>query len=294
MYLPIGDDGKVVMTRGWPAEAFYYAAEPENQSDIRSRFLNFLAQVGNITPVKRSFSAIEDDIFNLSASLAKLKVLHSSTAYPSGVERFAATEVEYILFVCRSLFDLLQEVLQELWKIIALTDPSIKKKALKKSFADMTLHANEILSARAIAAKFNLPLPIAECYERHARMFLKIRQFRDDLIHRGHRIQTIFKGDSEFLIQKDLGSFRNITIWREDEIAQNHLAPLAPVINLMIHGALAAFEDFSVVLQQTCKWFDPMVPEMDLFMRGYFNADLQVALADADARHAEGRSLLSG
>jgi hypothetical protein len=56
----------------------------------------------------------------------------------------AATEVEYILSVCRSVFDLLQELLAKLRSTITLVDPTKRKKALKKTFSDMTLHANEI------------------------------------------------------------------------------------------------------------------------------------------------------
>jgi hypothetical protein len=125
-------------------------------------------------------------------------------------------------------------------------------------------------------------------------MFLKIRKFRDDLIHRGHRIQTIFKGEEEYLISKDLGSFRDIKIWREDEVRENNLAPLAPVLHLMIHGTLAACEEFAVILQRHCRWLEPTVPGMHLYMRGYFNRELKSALADADSRLAEGRTLLDG
>jgi hypothetical protein len=56
----------------------------------------------------------------------------------------AATEVEYILSVCGSVFDLLQELLAKLRSTITLVDPTKRQKALKKTFSDMTLHANEI------------------------------------------------------------------------------------------------------------------------------------------------------
>jgi hypothetical protein len=137
----------------------------------------------------------------------------------------------WVLDVCRSVFDLLQEIVQGLWEDIYLLDPEVSKKALKKSFADMTVHGDTLRTAEQIAERFRVPLALADCYAGNAPMFLKIRQFRDDLVHRGHRVQTIFRGDNEFLITKSLGSFRNIDIWREAEVTANGLVPLAPVLS---------------------------------------------------------------
>jgi hypothetical protein len=283
-----------VKVHAWPAESFYFSAAPENENDICSEFLNFIAQSANTVSVMRQFSAIGDDIFNLSASLAKFPIFHSSSTAAHGSSRLAATEVEYILFTCRSVFDLLQEVIKGLWETILLIDTTVKKKELAKSFADMALHGNKPRTADEIAQKYGLPLPLAECYEGHAPMFVKIRQFRDDLVHRGHRVQTIFHGETGFLITNSLGSFRDINIWRESEVVANGLAPLTPVLNLIIHGTLAACEDFAITLNRTFKWFEPTVPDMKLYMRGYYVEHLRRAFADADSRLAEGRSLIAG
>ena len=283
-----------VKVHAWPAESFYFSAAPENENDLCSEFLNFVAQSANWSWIMKLFAAIGDDIFNLSASLAKFPIFHSSAAASHGASRLAATEVEYVLFTCRSIFDLLQEVIKSLWETILLRDTTIRKNPLKKSFADMTLHGNNLRAAEEIAAKYGLPMPIAECYAGHAPMFLKIRQFRDDLVHRGHRVQTIFHGDTEFLITNSLGSFRDINIWREPEVITNGLAPLAPVLNLIVHGTLAACEDFAITLSRTFKWLEPTVPGMRLHMRGYFMEHFRKALGDADSRLNEGRSLVAG
>ncbi|MGY2909218.1 MIT C-terminal domain-containing protein [Bradyrhizobium sp. URHC0002] len=241
MWLQTEQADRFVKVHAWPAESFYFSAKPENENDLCSEFLNFLAQSANALSVMRRFSAIGDDIFNLSASLAKLPIFHSSATASQGSSRLAATEVEYILFTCRSVFDLLQEVIKDLWETILLRDTTIRKKALKKSFADMTLHGSEMRAAEDIAERYGLPMPLAECYAGHAPMFLKIRQFRDDLVHRGHRVQTIFHGETGFLITNSLGSFRDINIWREPEVIVNGLAPLAPVLNTDRFGLITDF-----------------------------------------------------
>jgi hypothetical protein len=64
------ENNKFVEIQGWPAEAFYFARAPENPTDFTSCFLVFVAQQANFIDIKLPFSAILDDIFNLSAALA--------------------------------------------------------------------------------------------------------------------------------------------------------------------------------------------------------------------------------
>jgi hypothetical protein len=72
----------------------------------------------------------------------------------------------------------------------------------------------------------------------------------------------------------------------------NEIAPLEPLLGLIVHATLAACEDFSATLLRHVKFDDPMVPGMRLYLRGYFNESLIHALADADTRLAAGRSLV--
>jgi hypothetical protein len=69
-------------------------------------------------------------------------------------------------------------------------------------------------SADQIAEQFQLPIALAECYARHAPIFLKIRVFRSNLVHRGYQVHTIFQGEEGFLIAKRLGPFLDLNIWR--------------------------------------------------------------------------------
>lgn len=284
-------EGRFIEARAWPAEAFYFARTPESPEDFNSVFLNFLAQRANFRGFEILLSAIQDDIFNLSAALAKLDLISGEENGDHGKSRMAATEVEYILLICRSLFDLLQEFLAKLWGTVTLNDAATKKKALKKTFSGMTLHANTLKSADQISKEFHLPREIAECYARHAPIFLKIREFRDNLVHRGYQVQTIFRGDDGFLIEKRLGPFIDLSIWRDNEIQENNLVPLKPALALVVNGTLAACEDFARVLMACIKFPDPVVPHMSLFMRGYFNDALMKALVDSNRRLAEGKSL---
>src|SRR5208282_1268734 len=104
--------------------------------------------------------------------------------------------------------------------------------------------------------------------------------------------QTIFRGEKGFVIRKRLGPFLKLDIWREDEVEENDLVPLLPALPMVVQGTLAACEDFAHTLVSCIRFLDPIVPGMNLYMRGYFNGALRAALADADARLAEGRQLM--
>lgn len=294
VWLATTEPGKFVEVQAWPAEMFYFARAPENPSDFRSDFFDLMGQRGNFSAMQRPFSAIQDDIFNLSASIQKVGIILSLTGgMHAGRTRLVATELEYILLVCRSMFDLLQECLKTLWKTVQLLDAAQQKKELKKHFSDMVLSGDTLRTADEIASRFSLPTVLANCYTRHAPLFIKIREFRDNLVHRGVQVQTIFPGDRDFLIRKRFGPFSDLNIWRDHEIESNELVPLTPAIGMTVLGTLHACDDFARTLADCIQFPNPSVPGMRLFMRGYFIEALQQTLTDAQSRETEGRSLNS-
>lgn len=294
-WVPIEEPGKLIEIQAWPAESFYWGDRPAEPTDIATVFLNVIAQHANLWTAWPAFSAIQDDLFNLGASIHKLGMIHMDGG--QGSSRLAKSEVEYVMLLCRGVFDLLQEVLKAIWDTVSLTGPDgavgpkVKKRQLRKSFSDMALRSDAVRPVAELIETFGLPQPLAECYGRHAPVFLKIRRFRDDIVHRGYDVQTLFHGEDDFLIQRRLGPFE-LAIWRPEEIEQNDLAPLKPALALLIHGTLAACEDFAETLTGCIRLPPQIVPGLTLYMRGYFNAALVAAIDDANARSVEGLVLI--
>jgi len=128
---------QLLPTQMWPAGAIYFGTLPEQETDICLHFLDMMGQRLNHLPVTRMFFGLHDDVFNLSASLAKIRLLHRTRKdHKHGVSRMVATEVEYLHGVCRSIFDLWQEVVVVLWDGIKLADQSVKKKQLKQTYRE--------------------------------------------------------------------------------------------------------------------------------------------------------------
>jgi hypothetical protein len=136
---------------------------------------------------------MRNDILNLGASLAKLGFFFHylpPEKERTNISRFAVTEVEYVLGVCRSLFDLLQKTIAAIWETIELHDEQRKKRQLPaKTFAKMILSNDKLLTATEIEAKFTVPQKLAEFYHRHGNFFRMLRATRDKIHHHGWRFR---------------------------------------------------------------------------------------------------------
>ncbi|RIJ85160.1 hypothetical protein RSP822_17125 [Ralstonia solanacearum] len=274
------------------AEGFYFAERPQSPTDAHFRFMEFIAQHASFPELKLAVVGMMDDISNLSASLSKLQLLHASRdTVGSGVSKMAATEVEYVLSVCRSLFDLLQEVINKLWQMVTLLDPAKKKRPMKGSFAAVALFQEAPATAERLVEKYGMPQSLADFYVAVTPFFLQLRTIRDNLVHHGSQVQTIFSDDADFLISGHLRPFDSMKIWRDHERQPNNLVPLRPAINAVVYRTLTVCEQLSEVMRVHIQFPPPLVPGMHLFMRGHFNAKFLEAMTDARLRES---SLVAG
>ncbi len=285
MWLEAG--GPLVEVKAWPAESFYFAKDPADPDDISFHFLDFMAQRACYPEIVRALSGIHDDIFNLSASLAKIEHVHTTrTAAGPGCHRMMASEVEYIFSVCRSLFDLLQEIALKLWDTIQLVDEGVVKKPLKESFNAVVNFEGKPAKRETLMKRFGLPPPMADFYVVWREFFATLKDFRDNLAHNGSQIQSIFAGAEGFQIAKALRPFHDMDSWRPKEREANDVVPLIPALGVVISRTLGACEDFSQMFSRIIAFPPPIVPGMRLFMRGYFNASFNRILRDAVSRTA--------
>lgn len=283
MWVSAGDH--LIEIKAWPAEGYYFSVAPESSTDLYLHFLDFIAQRACFPELKKPILGLRDDVFNLSASLAKISYLHAGRdVIGAGVSRMVVTEVEYLLSICRSIFDLLQEIAAALWETICLHDATVKKKPLKKTFSKMVLFNDRKSTQDELSERFGLPESLSAYYKRNADFFLDLREFRDSVVHRGSQVQTIFSSDSGFLIQHSLRPFSSMQIWRDDEKHQNDLVPLLPALGAVVHKTLSACEDFSSTIGQVIQFPPPIAPGMRFFMRGYSNEQFYTVLCDAATR----------
>jgi hypothetical protein len=260
---------------GIPAEADYFARTPVTNTDINQKFLDFIVQRASWADTIHFIYAIRSDIHNLGASLAKLSFFHRAVENAGGrSSRFVSTELEYIFGVCRSIFDLLQEIITKLWQRISLHDSSITKRELPQSFAKMALSDNKVMEVAQLQQKWRVPEKLASFYIRHANFFKVLRDYRDAILHCGADFDIIFVTEKGFAVRADTEPFASFGVWNEEHMLKNRLASLRPIIAYVITKTFNACDDFAGIISEIIRWPPEIVPGFKLYVRGFHNTEL--------------------
>ena len=276
------DEGQLLKIIAKPAEAFYFGDRPELDSDLYFPFLDFMVQRASYPEVMKLLFGLKDDLFNLSASLRKVGFLYEQRdKLNHGVSRMVISEIEYIFTTCRSMFDLLQEIIAKLWSGIKLIDENIQKKSLPDTFSKMVLRDNKPISAEEIARLSKIPTPMAEFYARSSDFFCTLRKFRDIVMHGGSSVDTVFVGERDFMVRADLSPFAKTSIWEKADSHPNNLRDLTPALTAVVCETLG---DFSEVFGTIIAFPPPLFPRMNYYMRGYFNDHLSAVASDYGRR----------
>lgn len=283
--------GLIQQMKGEPAEADYFARLPEKDTDVYLDFLNLMTQRASYPDVMKAIDGIRNDVHNLGASLGKLELFyHASKDRPLDVRRFVSTEIEYIFGVCRSLFDLLQEVIAALWHRTDLLDKTLKKKQLPKRFTRMVVKDKEELSVEAIETLWSIPTALASFYHRHRPFFEILRHYRNDVVHSGRDFKSIFVTEKGFAVRADVEPFASFGVWNDEHMLPNRLASLRPVVAHVITETLRACEDFAQSIQKVITFPPELAPGFKLFLRGFHNShlmDMKAVLSNCEWWDAE-------
>ncbi|OHZ03009.1 hypothetical protein [Salinicola sp. MIT1003] len=252
------------------ASASYFAKAPERETDIFLEFVNLIVKRAYYPDIAHFEEGIHEDINNLATCVEKINLFHEIWMSDKNriSSRYISTELEYIFKVCRSLFDLLQEVAMKLWKRFQYRDNSIDKKELKPSFAKMVYHDNKLITTEQIAAKYSIPVPLAAFYERKGAFFDWLRAYRDKIAHGGNSFHGIFMMEEGFAISVEAEPFQGLHIWETSEVKQNGLGSVRALVSYAILNTIHALEDFAVTIQKIMKLPTDIAPGYNVFLRG--------------------------
>jgi hypothetical protein len=255
----------------------YFAKEPASpERDVQFHFFELITKRALFPEVQRFANGIENDLYNLGASLWKLDTFFGFEGPArEGSDRLALTELEYILVVCRSLLDLLQAVIAKLWQRITLPDSKIKKKNLPESFSDVVVRDKKPQLPEAITAKYGLPLPLAHFYSKHATFFQRLCDLRDDIVHRGTKSFPIFRAENGFAVVANQAPFSTCVPWDETAFAPNQLGSLRYFVAYLIRETLRVCEEFALVMMQASHLPSDIAPNYELFLRSYHTEQLR-------------------
>lgn len=251
-------------------DACYFSKEPARNTDIYIGFINLIMKRAYFKELVHFENGILEDINNLSASVAKINTFHDMWRKDKDIisRRFITTELEYIFKVCRSLFDLLQEVIMKIWSRFQYIDTTLEVKKLAPKFSKMIFHNSQISTSQEIAERYLIPLPLAEFYERNGKFFSWLRSYRDKISHGGNSIQSLYIMDDGFAISTESEPFKGLHIWEHSELKPNGLGSVRAVVSYAILNTLTALEDFSVVIQSIMQLPPDIAPKHNVYARG--------------------------
>lgn len=265
------------------AEVMYFAKTAAREADdFQWAFIDFLVQRFALAKVANRVSAIIDDVWCLSASMAKLELIHTVDENRPALDWLVATEMEYVFSVCKSLFDLLQEVIVQVWSSIRMKGSDRDNPLLKQTFSEIVLRADKPLTAAEIAERSKIPAFLADYYASCGAFFDELRQLRVKFVHHGERFERIFVTERGFSVAKDAQPFARWNVWDEGSMETN-IASLRPVIRYVITNTLSAFTGFAEVISRHIKFPPPLAPGYTIFFRNAYNGALLRAL-DPEAK----------
>jgi hypothetical protein len=208
-WLPVGDRVmKVQMVD--VVEGPYLAKTAARHSDLLIPFVDLMWQRATWPEIVPLLTAICDDFRNVHRE-TKTHVQHPPDAPCRSGREFASTELEYLVILARTIFDLLQEMMAKIWhQRVRLNDPTAKvirkRRKLPDTFSSLCLEEKRrVCTTAEIEARFALPKAMAEQCAAAAPFFWELHNVRDGVVH-GARIlvQSLKQSEASVLLRARL------------------------------------------------------------------------------------------
>jgi hypothetical protein len=265
-------EGAVVDT----IEGYYLAIVPARDSDLFIPFVDLMWQRASWPEICPFISAISDDFHNMGTSVAKLKYLFDCRKnLPAGAGgRFARTELEYLVILARSIFDLLQEMTSIIWTgRVRLREPVAEARRiagrLPKTFSKVILRdKKQLRSPVEIAEEFGLPTKLAEAYAGGAPFFSRLRDNRDDVIHGLKKTGYVFVTERGFCVNPKEPPFSSFEGWRPEHRYNENIVSLLPWVAETILGTIHTCNHLLSTFASIIEFPPEIAPGYQVFVRG--------------------------
>jgi hypothetical protein len=260
-------------------EGDYVGVGAAKESDLFIPFVHLMWQRANWPEICPLIMSISDDFHNMGTSLAKLKhFFHSQNSLPPrSVARFAYTELEYLIMLTRTVFDLLQEMISILWaNSVQLLDEAAESRRrsgkLPKTFSRLVLRdKQEPRSAAEIESEFGLPKPLAEQYAGVAPFFSHLRDLRNAVVHGGTGVGEIYVTERGFCINPKQRPFSSFNGWQPEHYYNENIASVLPWIANLILQTIQACNSLMTTFGQVIQLPPEIAPGYIIYVRGPHN-----------------------
>jgi hypothetical protein len=279
-WLPLADDTLFEADIHDVARAHYLGKSAAREEDICITFLEFMWQHMSWPTVAREVTGLGQDVHLMATIAAKLEHYHAARGV-IGTELLASfvnAEIEHLLVVARSAFDLLQAAIAHLWNDhIRLADPERdelrRQRRMPTTFSHIVLKGQELRTPEEIAERFTLPAQTAAMYTRHGEFFRTLRDARDHVVHFGKTPDSVYATERGFCVSPTAPYFRDFP-WGPEHHFNENIVTLVPWVARVVFQTLEACSDILATLPSHIQFPPAVAPGLRLFLRDPANAAL--------------------
>jgi hypothetical protein len=289
-YFPVSKTELGRLAGGEPVIGSYLGAHPADAGSDREWPLgSFVIQHLSFPEVLPWLDRFEHRYYQLAVALDKY---HLIAGTPSVRGRYMVlAELEYVLMLVRSLYDLLQRLIAALAATVRAPDNLSRRliSNLPDSFARVVLDGHDLRDAEGIAAKYSLPMPIAGFFQNEAVRFRVLRDIRDSIAHHGNSPGDIYATQSGFAVDVAQAPWKELEIWHQDQLRREHFGSLRLVFAAVTKAAFDATTRFGEAFSSCVAVPISIGEDLRLFLR-HPSGEWLVRLDELIAQPWEGES----
>jgi len=278
LYLRVrpGELGRIA--GGEPVSGSYFAANAVDlERDFEFALGTLIAQRMSFLDILEQLNKLESGVHRCSAVLEKYRILWTTKP---GQARSASlliqSELEYLLLLLRSVYDTLQVIVQAVTKKLIIRDGlnTRASKNLPKSFRDVVMKGDHVLTVDEVQSRWRMPRPLADWYVQEATFFRLLRSLRDGIAHEGIRPPTVFETEWGFAIATDERPWTQVAEWVSTDRWNGSLASLRSLFVEFVFHTLRATSRFGESIESFVQLPEPILGNVKYFVRSPFGSHL--------------------
>jgi len=219
----------------------YISERPASINDFEFPLGTFICKYLSFPDLINPLVSLENDFRNFSSILEKYIIMSTTDSESHKTAQLIETELEYLIILSRSVYDLLQKISKHATSIVKSFDESHSRliEDLPESFARITFSGNISRTSEQLISRYNLPSALAEFYVNEATLFQKIRDLRIAIEHHGKSPEDIiYKLEEGFAVEISQEPWGDLNIWGNESIKNNNLGSLRLIFLYVIHEIL--------------------------------------------------------
>lgn len=278
LWLPVrpGELGRIA--GGEVVTGSYYAEAPADASrDLEFPLGTLLTMHLSFVPALRQLSKLESDVHRCAAVLEKYHLFSGMRGNKDDdPSLLVVSELEYLLMLLRSLYDVLQGVVGSIAARLIHLDGTQRRvtQHLPSSFADVALAGADFRTVEEMESRWGVPAALGTWYQHEAPFFRELRELRNGISHHGRSLPTVFSVDWGFAIAPSEVPWNRFDEWPPNRLWDGRLGSLRSIFAGFVIHSLQACTRFASVLKSVVQLPPPLHDRLRFYVRSPFGRRL--------------------